>query len=212
MLKLTTLKGVPPVVQGLVRDLRVRWALEEAGIPYEARLLTPGEHKQPAFLALQPFGQVPLIEDGNLCLFESGAIVLYIARRSEHLLPQNPEAAERTRAWVFAALNSIEPFVSPLLEIDFFHAGQEWARLRRPAAEAALIKRLDALAAWLGDREWLEGQFTAGDLMMASVLRMLRSTELVTGHAILGPYLNRCEARPAFGRALAAHMVAHEAA
>ena len=209
MIKLTTLKNAPPFAQGLVRDVRVRWALEEAGIPYETRLLALGEHKLPDHMALQPFGQVPVIEDEGLTLFESGAIVLHIARQSDRLLPTEPNARARAIAWVFAALNSMEPPIQQLVELDLFHAGEEWARLRRPSAEQQVRARLDQLADRLKDREWLEEDFTAGDLIMATVLQIPRHTELVSSHAVLGPYLKRCEARPAFSRAMAAHMKAH---
>lgn len=212
MITLITLKNVPPFAQGLVRDLRARWALEEAGIAYETRLLALGEHKAPGHVALQPFGQVPVLQDGDLTLFESGAIVLHVAGKSEALLPADAAGRARAAAWVFAALNSVEPYVTPLTEIDLFNAGEEWAKLRRPAAEERLKARLDQLAARLEGRDWLEDRFTAGDLMMATVLRIPRHTELVTGHAVLGPYLARCEARPAFARALAGHMAAHVAA
>lgn len=212
MITLITLKDVPPFAQGLVRDLRVRWALEEAEIPYETRLLVPGEHKSAEFLALQPFGQVPVIEDNGLTLFESGAIVMHIAQRSERLMPADTNARARAQAWVFAALNSIETPISQLVELDLFHSEAEWARLRRPSAEKNLVNRLEHLATWLKGREWLEDHFTVGDLMMATVLRIPRHTDLVTGHAILGPYLARCEARPAFSRALADHMAAHDKA
>lgn len=211
MLQLMTLKQVPPFAQGLVRDLRVRWALEEAGLPYETRLLSFGEHKRPEHRAFQPFGQVPAIQDGPLVLFESGAIVLHVARQSSVLLPADPVASERAIAWVFAALNSVEPLVAQLAEIDLFHAEKEWARLRRPAVEASLVARLVDLASWMAGRDWLEDRFTVGDLMMAAVLRILRQTDLVTGHAVLGPYLARCESRPAFAKALADHMAAHQA-
>ena len=212
MIKLTTLKEVPPFAQGLVRDVRVRWALEEAGLPYETRLLAMGEHKSPEYVARQPFGQVPVIEDDGLTLFESGAIVLHIAGQSDRLLPAEPAARARAVAWVFAALNSIEPPIQQLVEIDLFHAEAEWAPMRRPSAEQQAQARLDALAAWLEGREWLEDDFTVGDLIMATVLQIPRHTELVTGHAVLGPYLARCEARPAFTRAMDEHMKAHSQA
>jgi len=209
MIKLTTLKNAPPFAQGLVRDVRVRWALEEAGIPYETRLLALGEHKLPEHIALQPFGQVPVIEDEGLTLFESGAIVLHVARQSDRLLPTEPNARARAIAWVFAALNSIEPPIQQLVELDLFHAREEWARLSRPSAEQQARARLDQLAAHLKNREWLEDDFSAGDLIMATVLQIPRHTDLVTGHAVLGPYLARCEARPAFARAMDEHMKAH---
>jgi glutathione S-transferase len=211
MITLTTFSMVPDFAKGLVRDLRVRWALEEAGLPYQQKLINFGENNAPAHRALQPFGQVPVIEDGALTLFETGAIVLHIGEKCETLLPRDPNARERAKAWVFSALNSVEPAVANLVQIDLFGADQEWAKLRRPAAAEFLQTRLSAIADWIGDKDYLEGDtFTAGDLMMVTVLRILRHTDLVTGHPVLGPYLKHCEARPAFQRALNAQMVVFE--
>lgn len=210
MITLTAFRMVPPFAQGLVKDLRVRWALEETGQPYQQNLLGDGEQDTPAYRARQPFGQVPIIQDGDLTLFESGAILLHIANNSA-LLPADANQRKRAIAWVFAALNSIEPHLQNLTTIDLFHSNEEWAKLRRPGAEEFAAKRLEGLAAWLGDKPYLEGaNFTAGDLMMATVLRIPRNTNLITGHRVLGPYLKRCEARPAFHRALAAQMAVFE--
>jgi glutathione S-transferase len=210
MITVTAFKWVPPFAQGLVRDLRVRWALEEAGLRYEVRLLADGEKDGAEYRAWQPFGQVPAYEENGLKLFESGAIVLRIAERSENLLPRDPAARARAIEWLFAALNTIEPPIQNLAGIDLFAAGQEWARLRRPDAEAAVRKRLGELASALGDKPFLDGpRFTVGDLMTATVLRILRHTELVAETA-LAPYLARCESRPAFQRALAGQMAAFE--
>jgi glutathione S-transferase len=207
MIKVTGFKSVPPFAQGLVRDLRVRWALEEAGLRYEMKLLGDGEKDMPGYRAWQPFGQVPAYEENGLKLFESGAIVLRIAERSENLLPGDPAARARAIEWLFAALNTIEPPILNLAGIDLFAAGQEWARLRRPDAEAAVRKRLGELAAALGDKSCLDGaRFTAGDLMMATVLRILRHTALVAEQPALAAWLARCEERPAFQRALAGQM------
>jgi glutathione S-transferase len=211
MITITAFRMVPPFAQGLVRDLRVRWALEETGAAYKQRLLEQGEQDTPAYRAIQPFGQVPVVQDGDLTLFESGAILLHIAGKSDKLLPSEPNARERAKMWVFAALNSIEPHITNLVLIDVFYANDEWAKLRRPGAVEFAQKKLDGLAAWIGDKPYLEGeQFTAGDLMMTTVLRLLRHTDLVTGHPVLGPYLARCEARPAFQRALNAQMAVFE--
>jgi glutathione S-transferase len=212
MITVTGFKSVPPFAQGLVRDLRVRWALEEAGLRYEVKLLGDGEKDTPEYRAWQPFGQVPAYQENGLKLFESGAIVLRIAERSENLLPGDPAARARATEWLFAALNTIEPPILNLAGIDLFAAGQEWARLRRPDAEGTVRKRLGELAAAMGDKPFLDGpRFTAGDLMMATVLRILRHTELVaeTGFA---DYLARCESRPAFQRALAGQMAGFGAA
>ncbi|MGZ8342877.1 MAG: glutathione S-transferase family protein [Allosphingosinicella sp.] len=208
MIIVTAFKWVPPFAQGLVRDLRVRWALEEAGLRYAVRLLGDGEKDSAEYRAWQPFGQVPAYEENGLKLFESGAIVLRVADRSENLLPGDPAARARAVEWMFAALNTVEPPIQNLAGIDLFYADQEWAKLRRPDAEAAVRRRLAELAAAMGDRPFLDGaRFTAGDLMMATVLRILRHTELVA-KAGLADYLARCESRPAFQRALAGQLAA----
>jgi glutathione S-transferase len=208
MIRVTAFRWVPPFAQGLVRDLRVRWALEEAGLPYETRLIGFEDRDTPEHRARQPFGQVPAYEeqDGDgppSMLFESGAIVLHIAERSEALLPRDPAARTRAIQWMFAALNSIEPHVQTFALIAGFWKDEEWAKLRRPSAQEMAEKRLDELAARLGEREWLEGEFTAGDLLMVSVLRILRETGLVANRPALAAYQARGEARPAFQRALA---------
>jgi glutathione S-transferase len=206
MLTLTTWSWVPPFAQGLVRDIPVRWALEELGLPYHTRLIGSKDTDFTAHLARQPFGQVPVLEDDNLTLFESGAIALHLAAHGEPLMPADPAGQARATVWVFAALNSIETAIDPLVDIDLFHAGDDRAQARRPAIEQHLRHRLGQLAAWLGEREYLEGRFTVGDLMMASVLRILRHTDLVATEPRLAAYLHRCEARPAFQCALRDHM------
>lgn len=211
MITISAFKWVPPMAQGLVRDLRVRWALEEAGLPYEVRLIDPEVQKSSAYRAMQPFGQVPILEDDGLVLFESGAIVLHVAARSDVLMPADPAGRARVAQNVLAALNSIEPFVQELAVIDLFHPGEEWARLRRPQAEAFLRNRLDCLTAWLGDKDYLDGRFTAGDVMMTHVLRILRHTDLLDFYPSVKAYKERNEARPAFQRALKAQMDAFEA-
>ena len=207
---ITAFKWVPPFAQGLVRDLRVRWALEEAGLPYSEKLLGPGEQNSPAHRSVQPFGQVPVYEEDGLTLFESGAIVMHIAEKSEVLLPKDPAQRSRARTWMFAALNSVEPHVQNLTTIDLFFQNEEWAKQRRPAAEKLARSRLEALASSLAGRDYLEGSFTAGDLMMASVLRFLRHTSMVSDMPVLAAYQARCEARPAFARALAAQLAPFE--
>jgi glutathione S-transferase len=204
MIKVTAFAWVPPFAEGLVRDLRIRWALEEAGEPYEERLLQQGDQDTPEYRAVQPFGQVPVYEEDGLTLFESGAILLHIAERSDALLPRDPAARARAIQWVFAALNSIEPHVQNLALIDLFYAGEEWAKQRRPGAAEFVEKRLDALSASLRDKAYLDGdRFSAGDLMMTTVLRILRHTDLVAARPALHAYQLRCEARPAFQKALA---------
>jgi glutathione S-transferase len=211
MITLTVFRSVPPFAQGLVRDLRVRWALEEAGIPYRERLIGPEDQATAAYRQLQPFGQVPAIETDELKLFESGAIVFHIAERSEALMPSDANGRARTNAWMFAALNSVEPPIQGLAELDLFHAGEAWAGARRLTAVAAVQKRLAALEDWLGDRDYLEDRFTAGDLLMTTVLRILRHTDIVSERSALKSYQERCEARPAFQKALADHLKPFEA-
>jgi glutathione S-transferase len=206
MIRVTAFRWVPPFAQGLVRDFRVRWALEEAGLAYEERLIGPEDQSSDSYRRLQPFGQVPVYEEDNLVLFESGAIVLHIAERSPNLMPTDPNARARARTWMFAALNSIEPQVQNLAAIDLFYSNEEWAKLRRPSTVDAVSKRLAKLAAWLGRRDYLEDRFTAGDLLMTTVLRILRHTDLVGKVPALEAYRLRCEERSAFVKAMAAHM------
>lgn len=206
MIRISAFRWVPPFAQGLVRELRARWALEEAGLAYEVRLIGPEDQVSENYRRLQPFGQVPVYEEDGLELFESGAIVLHIAGRSDALMPPDPKAQARMTAWMFAALNSVEPRIQNLAEIDLFHSGKAWAEQRRPAAVEAATKRLESLSDWLDSRDYLEDRFTAADLMMTTVLRILRHTDLVSQMPILKAYVQRCEARPAFQRAMADHM------
>jgi glutathione S-transferase len=205
-IRITAFKWVPPVAQGLVRDLRLRWALEEAGLRYDEKLLELGEHNSPEHRAVQPFGQVPVYEEDGLTLFESGSIVMHIAEHCPTLLPTDPARRARARTWMFAALNSVEQHVQNLTTIDLFFPNEEWARLRRPGAEKMAIGRLDALIPALTAHDYLDGEFTAGDLLMVTVLRLLRHTKLVAERPALAAYQARCEARPAFKRALAAQL------
>ena len=204
MITVTAYDWVPPFAQGLVRDLRIRWALEEVGMPYRVELLDP-RNKPADYRQWQPFGQVPAYEEDGLRLFESGAILLHVAEKSAVLAPEDPSAKARMTSWVFAALNSVEPSLQNLAEVDFFHSDKDWAKARRPVVVEFAKRRLAALAEALGDSEYLDGRFTAGDLMMATVLRVARHTDLVE-EAGLGDYLRRCEARPAFEKALAGQM------
>jgi len=204
--------AVPPFVQGLVRDLRVRWALEEAELPYRITLIGEREGAMPRsdYDAIQPFGQVPAIEDGDLALFESGAIVLYIAERSETLLPRDPALRACVVQWAFAALNTIEIPVGMLAEIDLFHRDERWAMERRPPVLARVRQRLAQLTACLEDRDHLTGEFSAADILMSTVLRVLRHTDLLEEQPTLLAYKQRCEARPAFIKALADQMAAFD--
>lgn len=210
MITLSAFRSVPPFAQGMVRDLRARWALEEAGLPYQAKLISQKDKATPAYRELQPFGQVPMFEEDGLVLFESGSIVLHIAELREELLPREPKARARAITWLFAALNTIEVLIQPLAEIDFFYRDQEWAKLRRPSLEKAVRKRNAELAAVLGAREYLEDRFTVGDLMMTTVLRILNHTDILDAEPKLKAYKERGEARPAFQRALAAQLASFE--
>ncbi|HLC08923.1 MAG TPA: glutathione S-transferase family protein [Methyloceanibacter sp.] len=210
MITISAFKWVPPFAQGQVRDLRVRWALEEAGLPYRVRQIGFDDQASADYRALQPFGQVPVFEEDDLVLFESGSIVLHIGARSEALLPADEAGRARAVTWLFAALNTIEVVIQPLAEIDFFFANQEWAKLHRLDVEKRAKLRLAELAARLGDRDYLEDRFTVGDLMMTTVLRILRHTDLVEAEPKLKVYQARCEARPAFQRAHRDHMAAFE--
>jgi glutathione S-transferase len=207
MITISAFKWVPGFARGQVRDLRVRWALEEAGLPYRTRLLGQGDQDKPDYRALQPFGQVPIFEEDGSALFESGAIVLHIGQRSEALLPEDAAARARATQWLIAALNSIEPFVMNVASIDLFYKDEEWAKLRRPGAVEFVKRRLSALSSSLGDKPHLDGdRFTAGDLMMTTVLRILNHTDIVTSDARLAAYVERCTARPAFKRAFDAQL------
>ncbi|MBX9842007.1 MAG: glutathione S-transferase family protein [Xanthobacteraceae bacterium] len=206
MIRVSAFRWVPPFARGLVRDLRVRWALEEAGLPYETRLVGPDDLKTKDYRAMQPFGQVPAYEEDGLVLFESGAILLHIARRSDVLMPADPAEQARTNAWMFAALNSIEPRVQHLAGLDLFHVEEDWAKARKPGALNDAQMRLAALSDWLDGRDYLESRFTVADLLMTTVLRILRHTDVVAQMPTLEAYRLRCEARPAFARALAAQI------
>jgi glutathione S-transferase len=207
MITISAFKWVPDFARGQVRDLRARWALEEAGLPYGTRLLEQGDQDKQDYRALQPFGQVPVFEEDGLVLFESGAIVLYIGEQSETLLPKDAGARARATQWLVAALNSVEPFLMNVALIDLFYVSEEWAKLRRPGAVAFAQKRLSALSKSLGERPYLDGdRFTAGDLMMTTVLRILNHTDIVTSDKRLASYVERCTARPAFKRAFDAQI------
>ena len=200
--------AVPTFAQGLVRDLRVRWALEEAGLPYRVTLIgnRPGAISRSDYRAVQPFGQVPAIEDGALRLFESGAIVLYVAERSGNLLPADAPDRALVHQWMFAALNTVEVSIQQLAEIDLFYPDERWAQERRPAAVQSVQTRLATLASCLDGRDYLVGSFSAADILMTSVLRILRHTDLLEGEPVLLAYKQRCESRPAFEKALADQM------
>jgi glutathione S-transferase len=206
-------RWVPPFAQGLVRDLRVRWALEEAGLGYETRLIDIGERHSEAYRQIHPFAMVPAFESNGRGLFESGAILHRIAETSEALIPADPDGRSDTLAWMFAALNTVEPPVQNLLATGLLYKDEEWAKLGRPVAVEAVKARLAALAQWLDGRDYLLGRFTAADILMTTVLRLIRHTDLVAGFPVLDVYVKRCEARPAVQKALRDQMAdyAHNA-
>jgi glutathione S-transferase len=203
--EVTAFDWVPDFARTYVRDFRVRWALEEAGIPYRTRLIS-AVHRPHEYFHEQPFGQVPAYRDAEVQLFESAAIVLHVGRDCETLLPSEPAARARATAWTIAALNSVEPFLMELAIIDIFAKGEEWAKLRRPSAIETIRKRLGQLADALGTRDYLEDRFTAADLIMASVLRGLDKTGLLEEHATLAAYQRRCLDRPGFAAAIEAQL------
>ncbi|MBU4134960.1 MAG: glutathione S-transferase family protein [Alphaproteobacteria bacterium] len=204
MIQVTAFRWVPPFAQGSVRDLRVRWALEEAGLGYDDRLIGFEDQATPAYRARQPFGQVPAYSDGKVEMFESGAIVLWIAQNSDQLMPADDAGRAMVMTWLFAAMNSIEPCVAELATIDLFNADKDWARARRPEVEAFLRKRLGDLQTALGDLHWFANdRFSAADILMTHVLRDLRHTDIVADYPALADYVARAEGRPAFRRALA---------
>jgi glutathione S-transferase len=202
-LTLTAFRWVPRAAQGLVRDLRVRWALEEAGRPYRVRLIGPEDQKSAAYRALQPFGQVPAIEEGELRLFESGAIVLHVAEGSPTLLPTEPAARLRALTWMFAALSTVEPPILALNALGMRAPRSDGVGAVRDEVSARVDTRLDSLVAFLANKDYLEGGFSAADLLMTTVLRVLRDTDKVASRPVLAAYQRRCESRPAFAKALA---------
>ena len=208
-IQLTALKWVPPFAQGYVKDLRIRWALEEAGLPYEAILMGLTAAKSADYRRWQPFGQVPAYRDDEVELFESGAIVIHLAAKSEALAPADVAGRARVTGWVIAALNSIEPHAQNVIHFADEGAGGKWAEDYRAQLEAKLVDRLAAVSDWLGEKAHFEDRFTAADLMMAMVLRELVECGMLARFPNLDAHRIRCEARPAFGRALDAQMQAY---
>jgi glutathione S-transferase len=200
---ITAFKDSPDEGEGQARDMRVRWALEEVGQPYEVRLVTFKEMKEPAHLAVQPFGQIPTYEEGDLALFETGSIIFHIAQHHAGLLPQDANARARAITWMFAAVNTVEP---PIVEREAFSIMEKdkpWYDERLPVLDARIRTRLDQFAARLGDSDWLDGEFSAGDLMMVTVLRRLDGWGIIEDYPTLAAYVARGEARPAYKRAFA---------
>ncbi|WGM30522.1 glutathione S-transferase family protein [Brevundimonas sp. NIBR11] len=209
---ITAFQNSPDRGRGLARDTRVRWALEEVGQPYDVRLRTFAELKAPEHLALNPFGQIPTWEDGEVALFESGAIILRIAEAHGGLLPPDPAGRARAIMWMFAALNTVEPLIVDRTMVSLFERDQPWFEARLTAVETQCRRRLDQLSAYLGQADWLDGDFSAGDLMMISVLQRLGSSGMLEDYPNLAAYVARGEARPAYQRAFAAQKAVFEAA
>ncbi|HEY0915498.1 MAG TPA: glutathione S-transferase family protein [Solimonas sp.] len=203
---ITAFERSPDGGKGLARDTRVRWALEEAGLDYEVRPVSFRAMKEPAHLALHPFGQIPTYEEGDIALFETGAIVFHIAERHGSLLPRDAAARARAVAWMFAALNTVEPVVLDLSYAGLLEGNKPWFKDRLPLVEDRVRNRLSQLSARLGDTDWLDGAFSAGDLMMVSVLLRLRSSGLLDEFPTLAAYVARGESRPAYRRAFAAQL------
>jgi len=203
---ITAFERSPDGGKGLARDTRVRWALEEAGLPYDVRLVSFPAMKQPAHLALHPFGQIPTYEEGDLALFETGAIVFHIAEQHEALLPKDPDARARAIMWMFAAVNTVEPPILDITTARIIEGDKPWAQERLALAMNRARARLAQLSDRLGNAEWLDDAFTAGDLMMVSVLLRFRMSGLLDEYPNLAAYVARGEARPAYQRAFAAQL------
>jgi glutathione S-transferase len=209
---ITAFERSPDGGKGLARDTRVRWALEEVGQPYQVRLVSFKAMKEPAHLALNPFGQIPTYEDGDLALFETGSIILHIAEHHAGLLPDDADARARAITWMFAAVNSVEP---PILELPiamFLEGDKPWTQERLPLVKDRIRNRLKSLSARLGDADWLDGGFSAGDLMMVHVLQRLKPSGLLGEFPNLAAYVARAEARPAYKRAFAAQWAVNKPA
>lgn len=207
---ITAFERSPDGGKGLARDTRVRWALEEVGQRYEVRLVSFAAMKEPPHLALHPFGQIPTYEEGDLVLFEIGAIVCHLAQRHRGLLPDDPDARARAMAWTFAALNTVEPPIVELSMATVLESKKPWYEARLPMLKDRVRTRFQQLSARLGDAEWLDGAFSAGDLMMVSVILRARSSGLVDEFPNLAAYLARGEARPAYQRAFAAQLAVNQ--
>jgi len=209
---ITAFERSPDRGQGLARDMRVRWALEEVAQPYEVRLVSFKAMKEPAHKALHPFGQIPTYEEGDLALFESGAIVLHIAQTRAGLLPEDANARARAIAWMFASLNTVEPPILDLQTARFQEGDEPWTPQRLPLIHARILQRLGELSDRLGKADWLDGAFSAGDLMMIGVLLRLKPSGMLAGYPNLADYVARGEARPAYRRAFDAQLAVFTAA
>lgn len=209
---ITAFERSPDRGRGLARDMRVRWALEEVGQPYEVRLVSFKAMREPAHLALQPFGQIPTYEEDDLALFESGAIVFHIAERHAGLLPDDANARARAITWIFAAVSTIEQPIIDREVARYLESDESWSEQRLPAIEDRIRKRLSRLSDRLGDADWLDGAFSAGDLEMVSVLLRLKGSGILEEYPNLSAYVARGEARPAYKRAFAAQLAVFTAA
>lgn len=203
---ITAFERSPDGGKGLARDTRVRWALEELGQPYKVRLVSFAEMKAPAHLARHPFGQIPTYEDGSLTLFETGSIIFHLAEQHDGLLPTDRQARSRAITWMFAALNTVEPPILELTTAKIFEADRPWSEERLPLVTDRVRARMDRLSAHLGHADWLDDGFSAGDLMMVSVLLRLRMSGVLDEYQNLAAYVARGEARPAYIRAFAAQL------
>lgn len=201
-IEITAFRWVPPFAQGLVRDLRLRWALEEIGRPYRVRLLDATQPRPSEYFCEQPWGQVPVYKDKDVELFESGAILIHLGMQDERLLPTDTQGRMRGIAWLIAALNSVEPAIFPLILVNVFNRNEAWANEARPKFMERIEARLKGLAESLDDKEWLEDRFTVGDLMMVTALRQLRDDDVLTQFPNISAFVKRGEARPAFQKAL----------
>lgn len=205
-IEITGFNWVPDFARGYVRDLRPRWACEEIGLPYTTRLISPVPPKPASYFEEQPWGQVPVLHDGGIQLFESGAILLHLAEKDTRLLSRDPQQRATTLAWLFASLNSVEPGLFELGNVTLFSKDAEWAKLRRPSLMEDIGKRFDRLADALGDREWLVGDFSVADIAMVTVLRNADGSELISSRPALAAYVERGMARPGFRRAMDAQL------
>ncbi|HET9639698.1 MAG TPA: glutathione S-transferase family protein [Allosphingosinicella sp.] len=208
---ITAFESSPDRGQGMARDMRVRWAFEEVGQPYDVRLVSFEKMKQPEHLRLQPFGQIPTYEEGDLVLFESGAILLYIAERHPGLLPDDPNARARAIAWMFAALNTVEPPIVDREVAEYLEGDKPWYEERLLMIDGRIRGRLGQLVNRLGDSDWLDGDFSAADLLMVTVLRRAEDTGILDDYPTLAAYIARGKARPAYRRAFAAQRAVFEA-
>lgn len=210
MYTLVTLRSVPDFAVGYVRDLRVRWAMEEAGQPYSVKTIGPDEQLSSTYRQQQPFGQVPLLLDGEQSIFESGAILRHLGDKLG-LMPSGERERQLAEMWLYAALNSVEPYFGAFAELDVFHAGEAWVEARRPGLEAMAKRRLGDLEGWLSGCEYLAGKFSVADIMMSTVLRLLESSGLMEQFPAVSAYQARCMARPAYARAMAAQVALYSA-